>query len=1264
MSIEFKVNGIPIEVELSSLPPDITLNTYIREHVGLTGTKFMCLEGGCGVCVCSVKKPDGQTLAVNSCLTLLNICHGWEITTIEGIGNKLDGYHPIQSRLAEYNGSQCGYCSPGMIMNMFSLLSSKKDGKLTMSEIENSFGGNICRCTGYRPILDAMKSFATDSSNDCHRTECPDIEDLPTTTDEKCLKTGEKCNGLCRQTSAAGVITYKNGCKWFWPRNLTELFKILQTLNDDKYFLVAGNTAHGVYRRSSVEDVKNFIDVSLSNLRNYRFDRDCLTLGANLSLTETMEIFLKAAKLPDFEYCQELYNHFDLIANVPVRNMGTLAGNLMIKHAHPEFPSDIFITFEALNVIVMVGNISGVEAMTLSKFLKINMKGKVILAFRLQAYPKDKCIFKSFKIMPRAQNAHAYVNSSFFLDLNPIDKKINYARICFGGINKDFIYAKSTENLLAGVNLFSSEKIQWILECLHDEIKPDFVPPDASLEYRRKLACGLFYKFILSILPEDKLQSRLRSGREVLKRPLSSGKQIFKTSTKDFAIKQPIKKLEAIVQCSGEAKYMNDFPSLPKQVWCAFVNATKVGVEILEIDASAALKIPGVVGFFEAKDIPGINSFVNTSPSFFGMLHDEQIFCAGRVSYHNQPVGMIVAENSALANFAASKVQITYSKGDPEVFTTMENVLEANKTERILDVMVSSIKELELRSPAQFSGSGHLKLGQQYHFTMEPHTTVVIPVEGSKLEVYSSTQWMDLTQCAIAKCVGINVSDVQLNVRRLGGGFGSKISRGNHAACAAALAAIKLNRPARFVQTIESMMGTIGKRWACNSFYDFHVNSQGKVLGLENRFFEDAGYIESENAIESIAGPALINCYDFKEKYKIDGKIILTDTPSHTWCRGPGSLEGFAMTETIMEHIAFETQRDPVDVRMENIAQDHKIRGLIEQFLKNSEYRMRRIEVEKFNEANRWRKKGLGITIMQFDVMHFAPFAATVAIYHADGSVVISHGGIEMGQGMNTKAVQVAAHLLDIPMEVIRIESSNTVNGANAIFTGASIGSECVCLAIRKACDTLLERLRPIRESMQEYTWQSLVENAHNQGVNLIASDQFQTGDLESYLVYGICLTEVEIDILTGNLLVNRVDILEETGESLNPAIDIGQIEGAFVMGLGYFLTEQLIYEEKTGELLTNRTWNYKPPGCKDIPIDFRIELLQESPNPAGFMRSKTTGEPAICMAVSVLFAIQEALQSARNDAGLERKFISLGAPTTPEQILLNSGVDITHFEL
>lgn len=264
---------------------------------------------------------------------------------------------------------------------------------------------------------------------------------------------------------------------------------------------------------------------------------------------------------------------------------------------------------------------------------------------------------------------------------------------------------------------------------------------------------------------------------------------------------------------------------------------------------------------------------------------------------------------------------------------------------------------------------------------------------------------------------------------------------------------------------------------------------------------------------------------------------------------------------------------------------------------------------------------------------------------------------------MNTKVAQVAAYTLGIDLSFIKVESSDTINGANSMVTGGAVGSESLCYAVRKACETLNSRLEPVKK--KDASWIETVEAAYGKSINLIASDHYKEGDMQNYHIYGLALTEVELDVLTGNSQIKRVDILEDAGESLSPWIDIGQIEGAFVMCLGYWMSEQLVYDRETGRLLTNRTWNYKPPGAKDIPIDFRIELIQK-PNPsgAGFMRSKATGEPPCCLAVSVVFALRQALDSARHDAGLPREWVRLGAPTTPETLVVNAGHEAASFRL
>ncbi|EDV43514.1 uncharacterized protein Dana_GF16487 [Drosophila ananassae] len=1272
MTGSITINGTRHEVHLAALPADISLNTFIREHAGLTGTKFMCQEGGCGVCVCTLtglhsETGELRTWAVNSCLTLLNTCLGLEVTTTEGLGNKRTGYHAIQQRLTKMNGTQCGYCSPGIVMNMYGLLKSK-GGKVTMAEVENSFGGNICRCTGYRPILDAMKSFAVDSNIQVP-AECADIEDL---TIKQCPKTGQACSGSCKKQQPKGSQLYPNGSSWIWPENLTEFFAALQEAFKEKlpYMLVAGNTAHGVYRRSP--DIKVFIDVSgLKELKSYSLsaDNSTLVLGANLSLSETMDLCRQLEKTKGFEYLAQVWQHLDWIANVPVRNAGTLAGNLAIKHAHPEFPSDVFIVLEALDAQVIVqSSADKQETVSLASFLSSSLEGKAITGLVLRAYPQDKFFFDSYKIMPRAQNAHAYVNAAFLLELEA-DSRVKSSRICFGGINPEFVHATAIEKFLQGKNPFENGLVEKAFGQLSTLLQPDEVLPDASPVYRRKLACGLFYKSLLKAAAQRKqgLGNRYLTGGSLLHRPVSSGQQIFESFQEHYPVTKATEKHEGLIQCSGEATYSNDLPTQHNQLWAAFVTAKKVGAKVTKVDAQPALSLPGVVAYLDAKDIPGPNYIGPKTRDDFFFSQDEQIFATGAIQFYGEPVGMILADSNALANRAAELVKLSYEGEKEELLPSLKHVLdklgsEVGSNKRFEHKVKSSLDKLELEEPFDVSSSGQLDMGLQYHYFMEPQTTVVLPFEGG-VQVYCATQWMDLTQDIIANILNLKSNEVQVKTRRIGGGYGGKATRCNLAAAAAAVAAHKLNRPVRFVQSLESIMTTLGKRWAFHCDYDFFVQKSGKISGIVSRFFEDAGYLSNESPIGHVVLLSK-NCYEFSDNYKLDGYLVYTDSPSNTPCRAPGSVEGIAMMENIIEHIAFETGVDPVDVRLANILPAHKMGDMIPRFLESTQYRKRKAETIAFNKENRWRKRGLGLCIMEYQIGYFGQYPATVAIYHSDGTVVISHGGIEMGQGMNTKISQVVAHTLGIPMELVRIETSDTINGANSMVTGGAVGSETLCFAVRKACETLNQRLEPLKEELKPQDWRSLINEAYNRKINLIASDQCKQGDMDPYSVCGLCLIEVELDVLTGNYVVGRTDILEDTGESLNPNVDIGQIEGAFMMGLGYWTSEQIVVDPHTGECLTNRTWTYKPPGAKDIPSDLRIELLPKSPNKAGFMRSKATGEPAICLSIAVAFALQQALQSARDDAGVPKSWVTLTAPMTPELLVLHAGTEPSQFKL
>uniref|UniRef100_A0A1L8DXU8 Indole-3-acetaldehyde oxidase n=2 Tax=Nyssomyia neivai TaxID=330878 RepID=A0A1L8DXU8_9DIPT len=1258
MEVAFTINGQPYRVESGKIAANTSLNTFIRSHANLTGTKFMCLEGGCGACIVALKgihpvTKDMTTWAVNSCLFPVLSCHGLDVITVEGLGDRQKGYHVIQSRLAKMHGTQCGYCSPGMVMNMYSLLESH-GGKVTMAEVENSFGGNICRCTGYRPILDAYKSLAVDADPALIEA-CGDIEDLP----KVCPKSGENCNGRCHKTDSLHM-NLMDGKEWHKVYSIADALKILDSVGDRSYMIVAGNTAHGVYRRP--KEIEIFVDINAVEALRTHSIAQTIDVGANIPLTEFMQVLTEASAKSGFKYAEEMVKHIDLVANVPVRNVGSVAGNLNIKHQHNEFPSDIFLLLVTVGAKFTIRDTKGSDLVVAAEdFLGIDMKKKILTKISLPSLPSDKFEMRSFKITPRAQNAHAYVNAGFLFEFSSGRDKIQSARICYGGINPKFIRATNSEKLLVGADPFTNDTLKMIIGSLKDELSCDSVMPDAAPEYRQKLAIGLFYKAILSFAPDAKVRKEFKSGGSLIERPLSSGKQSFDTYKDNWPLTQPVEKLEALIQCSGEIKYSNDFPQMPNELWAAFVHATDVQSVIKDIDATDALKIPGVVAFFGPKDIPGSNNF---SPIAL-MGGAEEIFCSGKVLFNGQPAGMIVADRFSVAYEAAKLVKITYEKpeglSDGKIYPTMKDVLAVRDTSRYH--MSKVFQKAESRGTEQSKKiTGHFEIGSQFHFSMETQTTVAVPNEDC-LDIYCSTQWMDLVQMAIAEMLNIPESSINLQVRRLGGGYGSKISRANQVACAAALACHLLNRPVRFVLSIESNMRAVGKRYACANDYEVDVNEHGKVQKLSNEFWHDYGCSLNEE-VGGQAAEFFKNAY-VSEHWDVKYHAVQTEAPSHTWCRSPGTTEGIAMIENIMEHIAKDLALDPVEVRLANMPDDSPLKGIVKDFVKSVDYYERKKEIETFNSANRWKKRGIAIVPMKYILHYFGAYPAYVAIYHGDGTVAISHGGIEMGQGLNTKVAQIAAHILGIPLESVKVKASNNLIGANALVTGGSQTSEAVGYAVKRACEILLERIRPVREKMKEATWQQIVGKCFGDSIDLTASYLYKKDDLTNYDIWGVSCAEIEIDTLTGMFQLRRVDILEDTGESLSPNVDVGQVEGAFVMGIGYWLHEKLVFNRQNAKLLTDRTWTYKPPGAKDIPVDFRITFLKNASNPLGVLRSKATGEPALCMSIVVLFALRNALDAVRKESGVsDGSYYAMGAPTTSEDILLLSGNSTDQFTL
>ncbi|XP_063364928.1 uncharacterized protein LOC134653488 [Cydia amplana] len=1245
--IFFTINGDKIAVSGSEVTPDTSLNDYIRNYLNLHGTKAMCHEGGCGACVVSVSQTHPTTgekhvFAANSCLVHVLSCHDWDITTVEGAGNRKDGYHPIQKRLATFNGTQCGYCTPGWVMNMYSLYESSHK-RLTMQQVEKSFGGNMCRCTGYRPILDAFKSFATDA-DDRLKKKVQDMEDLDKI---KCLnKCEKKCNSeedWCLIENKPEVLLQlgMNVNRWYKAYNIKDVFKVLSREGTDSYRLIAGNTGKGVYPITA--DARILIDISSITALKESYKDMNLVIGAGMPMTEVMATCTLRSNESDFRYLKYFYDHLDLVAHVPVRNIGTIGGNLALKAAHHAFPSDVFLLLETVEASVTIVN-SKLEktVVKMQDFLSLDLKDKLILNVKLPPLSENNHI-RTYKIMPRAQNAHAIVNAGFLFRLT--SNAITKCTLVFGNISPDFIRASKTEKALIGVNL--EDVLKKGVPLLVDELVPVEDPPEPSAECRKSIAVGLFYKALLSIAPEASVNPRYASGGKPLLRPVSRGTQTFDTDKSLWPLNQPVPKLEALAQCSGEAKYTCDVNTSPREVHVAFVLSTICVGEIDKIDASEALKLPGVVSFFTAKDIPGKNSFTPSDVPW--QESDEEILASSKVSYYGQPIGLIAAVSHKLALKAAGLVRVQY-KNEKTPVLSIEDALKAQDKDRRVREDIS-VKPTNKGVDTTQVIKGSFSVPSQYHYTMETQCCTVTNIENG-LVVRSSTQWMDLVQVAVSQALNIQENQVEVQVPRVGGAYGGKASRSAMFACACALVARALSRTATLAVPLTDNMQIVGKRQPCRADYEIGINSEGVIQYLDMKYYSECGYSFNDSSGGDIVG-VLTNLYE-TSRWGVTGHSVLTDKHSNTWCRAPGTTEGIAILEHIMHRIAHATKKDPSAIKIQHLLPKHEsVKDLLLSFKTDIKYDERKAEIEKYNAENAWKKRALDISIMSYPIGYSWNFPVSISVYHADGTVGISHGGIEMGQGINTKVAQVCAYTLKVPLDKISVRGSDTFTSPNAMASNGSITSECVAFATIKACNDLTARMEPARAELAEPTWEEVVKRAYKKGISLQASAMTSDNDaLVGYSVYGACAVEVELDVLTGNHVIARSDLLEDTGVSMSPEIDVGQIEGAFIMGLGLWTSEHLAHAA-SGRLLTARTWTYKPPGARDVPTDCRVSFKRNAANNAGVLRSKATGEPALTLAVVVTHSLRSAIAEARKEYGYaDTKWIDVDTPFSVENIL------------
>ena len=757
----------------------------------------------------------------------------------------------------------------------------------------------------------------------------------------------------------------------------------------------------------------------------------------------------------------------------------------------------------------------------------------------------------------------------------------------------------------------------------------------------------------------------------------------------------------ARLHVTGEAVYIDDIPELRGTLYAALILSPVAHGELLGegIDREAILREHGVVAVFTAADIPGEN---NCGP----IIHDDPFLADGKVEFLGQPVAVVVAREMLYAREAARKARVAVQEL-PAILSIDEAM--AHQSFVMPAKSITRGKPAEAISAAPHRVKGRTTCGQQEQFYLEGQIAYAVPREDGQLTIYVSTQHPDGNQREAAAALNLHTHDIEVICRRMGGGFGGKEGNSSIFSQSAALAAFKLNRPVKLRANRDDDMTITGKRHDFRIDYEAGFDDEGRILGLDVVLASRCGYsTDYSGPVNDRAILHIDNCY-YLPNLHIVGHRCKTNMQSATAFRGFGGPQGMFGIETVIEDIAHQLGKDPLDVRRINLYQDPALSGdpgslttqynqpiedwigdkVIDQLEAESGYRARREQVKAFNQTSRHRKKGLALVPLKFGISFTATMlnqgGALVHIYQ-DGSVSVNHGGTEMGQGLNTKMAQVAADGLGIPVEYVRVTGTDTQKVPNASATAASSGADINGAAINNACNQLRERLKPVAarllrcepdavEFIAGYAhakgadpasgndtrvpWPQVVKHAWLDRVGLSVTGFYMTPDIAYdfqslqgrafyYFCYGAAVTEVEIDTRTGEWWLQAVDIVHDVGRSINPAIDKGQIEGAYIQGMGWLTMEECIWD-RNGKLLTHGPSTYKIPVAGDIPEHFKVSLFDgENVKPTPY-RSKAVGEPPLMLALSTFFAVRDAVSAS---AG-HKVPVDLVAPATPERILL-----------
>jgi xanthine dehydrogenase molybdopterin binding subunit/xanthine dehydrogenase small subunit len=1263
-AIEFTLNGRSVRVE--DVSPNTTLLEYLR-GAGLTGAKEGCAEGDCGACSVAIVDQDaqGQTCfrAINSCLVPLCLMAGREIVSVEGVA-AFDMLHPVQEKLVGGHGSQCGYCTPGFVMSLFE--GYYRGDIREAGQLEDQLCGNLCRCTGYRPILEA----ATGAFPERHRKNGRD----------------SFAGRLKKPAPELGAVEYEfAGERFFRPASLGGLLQLLAQFPEGR--LIAGATELGLDITKRFQKFPALISIeAVPELKEIQRTDSEWRIGAAVTLTQIEEEM--AGEFP------ALADMLRVFGSRQVRNRATMGGNLVTASPIGD-SAPLLLALDARVVLVSLkdgmdgadGTHGGLEerVLPINEFFVAYRKTalrpreilKTIIVPRLtQIGVTRKCAW--YKVSKRREMDISTVAACFTVDLDA-EGVVRHARLAYGGVAAMSARALKTERALLG-RQWGAETVKDLLPTLQAEFTP-ISDVRGSAEYRRELITSLFEKFCFDapteralLTPEPKSQSLLTSAATQAGVPPPPHESAHKHVT-------------------GEAVYTDDQTAGMLEVWP--VCAPHAHARILRRDAAAARIMPGIHAVLLAEDVPGENNVG-------GVKHDEILLADKVVLFHGQIVALVVGESQEACRAAAQKVQVEYEPLPP--ILTLEQALTARSFHNAPN-FIRRGKVGGALSDSPLTLTGTFELQGQEHFYLETQAAWAKPGEDGAVFVSSSTQHPSEVQAIVSHLLSVPANKVVVQSLRIGGGFGGKETQGATPAALAALAARHTGQAVRVRWNRDQDMMLTGHRHPFLARFKVGFDDKGGLLAARVHLYSNGGWaIDLSQAVTDRALFHLDNAY-YIPAVEFRGQVAKTNLSSNTAFRGFGGPQGMVVMEEIIDRIARKLGLPPEVVRERNLYRgkgetntthygeeigDNRVQTIWRQLKQSSDFARRRETVAQWNDAHRHRKRGLAITPVKFGISFTLTFlnqAGALVLIYQDGTAQVNHAGTEMGQGLHTNITAIAARELGLQPEHVRVMPTSTDKIPNTSATAASCGTDLNGAAVKNACEILRARLAPVAarllkeklgrapapgkltfaEGLVRYdkcpqasvSFAEVVRHAYMERISLSANGYYATPGIHwdreagrgkpfHYFACGAAVSEVEVDGFTGMMRVLRADVLHDVGDSVNAAVNRGQVEGGFVQGMGWLTTEELKWDD-AGRLLTHSPDTYKIPSVGDMPQELNVTLLQNAAQKGVVYGSKAVGEPPFMLAISVREAIRDAV-AAFGPPGVE---VPLPLPATCEAIFM-----------